>query len=91
MYLLTLPFLTLPIAVTARIVGIAAPATMAPGSTFRVTIITANDIQAYQDTAIVFGISPAGAFHSGSLGTLLSEKFLGPGRSPSIHYPECNL
>ncbi|KAK4494153.1 hypothetical protein PRZ48_014451 [Zasmidium cellare] len=63
---------------TARIVGFATPETVAPDSTVKLEIIAQNDIQAAQDVAFSFGLSPAANAHPGTLGTLLSSKFLGP-------------
>ncbi|KAL9075951.1 MAG: hypothetical protein Q9161_001345 [Pseudevernia consocians] len=63
---------------SASISGIAVPSTIAPGSSFRVTIITEDFIQSVQDVAIAFGLAPNAAIANSSLGTLLSSKYLGP-------------
>lgn len=62
---------------SARIVGIAAPKTVAAGSTVVVDIIAENYIQSIQDVAIAFGIEHGNAI-PGSLGQLLTSKYLGP-------------
>ncbi len=73
--------LTLSTALTsASISGIAVPSTIAPGSNFRVTIITEDFTQSVQDVAIAFGLAPNAAIANSSLGTLLSSKYLGPGK-----------
>lgn len=67
---------------SARIVGFATPQTVAPDSTVKLEIIAQNDIQASQDVAFSFGLSPAANAHPGALGLLLDSKFLGPGTQP---------
>lgn len=65
---------------SASISGIAVPSTIASGSSFRVTIIAEDFIQSVQDVAISFGLAPNAAIANSSLGTLLSSKYLGPGK-----------
>lgn len=65
---------------SARIVGFAVPKTVAPDSTVKLEIIAENYIQATQDVAVSFGISPSKTAYLGSLGTLLDSNFLGPGK-----------
>ena len=77
------PFLTATLFTafaSARISGIAVPSTIAPGSNFRVTILTQDYIQSIQDVAIAFGLAPNAAIANSSLGTLLNSKYLGPGK-----------
>lgn len=64
----------------ARIYGIAAPRTVAAGSTVKLEIIAEDYIQSIQDVAIAFGIQPASHAVPNTLGTLLSSKYLGPGK-----------
>lgn len=64
----------------ARIVGIAVPETIAPGSTIKATVLTENYIQSVYDVAIVFGYANGDGFPE-SLGTVLSSSYLGPGMS----------
>lgn len=64
----------------ARIVGIAVPETIAPGSTVQATVLTENYIQSVYDVAIVFGYANGDGFPE-SLGTVLSSSYLGPGMS----------
>lgn len=66
----------------ARIVGFATPDTVALDSTVKLEIVAQNDIQASQDVAFSFGLSPAANAHAGALGSLLDSKFLGPGTQP---------
>ena len=65
---------------SARIGGIAVPSTIAPGSSFRVTILTEDYIQSVQDVAIAFGLAPNANIANSSLGALLDSKYLGPGK-----------
>lgn len=63
---------------TARIYGIAVPRTIAPGSTFPITIETIDYIQRIEDVAMAFGIAPIPTEAHVTLGTiLLAPKFLG--------------
>lgn len=75
------PVLALTAFVNAKIYGIAAPRTVAVGSTVKLEIIAEDYIQSIQDVAIAFGIQPASHAVPDALGTLLSSKYLGPGRS----------
>jgi len=62
---------------SGRIVGIAAPKTVAAGSTAVVDIMAENYIQSIQNVAIAFGIEHGTAIPE-SLGQLLTSKYLGP-------------
>lgn len=64
---------------SARITSIAAPSTVAGNADISLTIVGTDYIQSIQDVAISFGITPTASAHAGSLGELLSSKFLGPG------------
>lgn len=64
----------------ARIYGISAPSTVAPGVPFTISVLTQNYIQTVYDVAIVFGISP-GAGYPGTMGTVLASEYLGPDKS----------
>ena len=63
---------------SARIVGIAAPKTVAVDSTVKLEIIGEDYIQSIQDVAIAFGIQHGTKPTPDSLGTLLNSKYLGP-------------
>ena len=65
---------------SARIVGIAAPRTVAVDSNVQLIILTENYIQSIQDVAIAFGVQPAKHAVADELGLLLGSKYLGPGR-----------
>lgn len=67
-------------AATARIVGLAAPATIAPNSNITLTLITENYIQSVKDLSTAFALSPQST--SGFLGTqYLGSFYLGPEKS----------
>ena len=66
---------------SARITGFYAPKVVAPGSTVQLEIRGENHIQSVQDVAIAFGIQHGQHPTPNSLGTLLSSKYLGPGKS----------
>lgn len=70
---------------SARINGFAVPSTIKPDDDITIRITTEGYIQSVQEVAISFGISPANTSYPGSLGpTLLSSKFLGPGKCSAI-------
>jgi hypothetical protein len=65
---------------TARISGIAAPAVIAPNSTFTITILTENYIQSVKDISAAFALSPIAT--DGYLGVdYLGSFYLGPDKS----------
>ena len=66
---------------SARIYGFAAPSEVAVGTEVEFQIIAQDYIQSIQDVAIAFGAQPAGSASEEILGTLIGEKFLGPGKS----------
>ncbi|KXT13838.1 hypothetical protein AC579_6888 [Pseudocercospora musae] len=63
---------------SARIIGFATPKTIAPDSTIKLLILTENFSQTVYDVAMSFGLSPTNTSYPGSLGDVLSSKFLGP-------------
>lgn len=67
-------------AASARIVGIAAPAVLAPNSTFNLTLLTENYIQAVADISVSWGYAKAPGFRL-SLGYFDQSAFLGPNKS----------
>ena len=76
---------------SARIVGIAAPRTVAVDSTVKLEIIGEDYIQSIQDVAIAFGIQHGTNPTPDSLGTLLSSKYLGPGKHITLEVDKNNL
>lgn len=68
---------------SARIVGIAAPATIVPGKPFTLTLLTENYIQSVADIAVAWGFSPPPGFPY-SLGSLASSAYLGPDKSNTL-------
>ena len=71
----------LPALASASISGIAVPATVAPGDSFRAIIQTQNFIQSVQDVAISFGLAPEADARPDALVNFLSNKYLGPDNS----------
>ena len=71
---------TLLASTQARIVGFYAPQNVAPDADVKIEIFTEGYIQSIQDVAISFGLTAKNTTYLGSLGTLLSSKFLGPGK-----------
>ena len=65
---------------SARIVGIAAPRTVAVNSEVKLQIIGENYIQTVNDVAIAFGVQPAKRTTPDTLGVLVGSKYLGPGK-----------
>ncbi len=68
---------------SARIVGLAAPAAIAAGQPFTVSLLTENYIQSVYDVAAAFGITPGSGF-PGSLGNVIGSNYLGPDDSNTI-------
>ncbi|KAF2119530.1 hypothetical protein BDV96DRAFT_642549 [Lophiotrema nucula] len=64
----------------ARIIGIAAPATLGVNSTFPLTLITEDYIQAVYDVSVAWGFSAAPG-HLYSLGEDTQSAYLGPSKS----------
>ncbi|KAF2731917.1 hypothetical protein EJ04DRAFT_401703, partial [Polyplosphaeria fusca] len=69
---------------TARLIGIAAPSTLAPGKPFTLTLLTENYIQTVADVAVAWGYSaPPG--HIYSLGSPSASAYLGPEKSNQLN------
>lgn len=69
---------------TARIIGIAAPSTIAPNGTFALTLLTENYIQSVADIAVAYGFSlPSTAFPT-TLGQYTGSAYLGPEKSNTL-------
>lgn len=73
---------------SARIVGIAAPSTIAPNSTFPLTLLTENYIQSVADIAVAYGFtlptasSPTG--YNYTVGQYAKSSYLGPEKSNTL-------
>lgn len=72
----------------ARIVGIAAPSTLCPNSTFPLTLLTENYIQAVADIAVAYGFQlPTNTNPTGypyTLGQSTGSVYLGPSKSNTL-------
>ncbi|KAF1942881.1 hypothetical protein EJ02DRAFT_421843 [Clathrospora elynae] len=68
---------------SARIVGIAAPATLTPNSTFTLTLLTENYVQSVADVAVAWGFSLAPGYPY-SLGSFTGSSYLGPSKSNTM-------
>lgn len=68
---------------SARIVGIAAPSTIAPNSTYTLTLLTENYIQSVADIAVAWGFSTPPGFQY-SLGSFVTSSYLGPTKSNTL-------
>ena len=81
---LTLTALSLLSVASARIIGIAAPSTIAPNSKFSITILTENYIQSVDDISAVFGLTQRPGL--GYIGNVLTSTYLGPCKrdTPSV-------
>jgi hypothetical protein len=78
----TTPLITLT---TARITGFAAPLTVAPSTLIEIHFEGRDYIQSVQNVAVAFGIAPLESYYPGTLGTLIGEQFLGPGKGFHPH------
>ncbi|KAF2186285.1 hypothetical protein K469DRAFT_540081, partial [Zopfia rhizophila CBS 207.26] len=65
---------------SARIAGLAAPATLAPNSPYTLTVITENYIQRVYDVSVAWGYVAAPGFPQ-SLGRDVGSSYLGPDKS----------
>ena len=75
-------------AATARIVGLAGPSQITPGSTIDVTLITENYIQSVADISAAFALSPNN--FPGALGfDFLGDFFIGPSKFLKIPRAGC--
>jgi hypothetical protein len=68
---------------SARITGIQAPSTIAPNSTFSLTLLTENYIQSVADISVAWGYSLAPGY-PGTLGSFISSEYLGPSKSNTL-------
>lgn len=68
---------------SARLVGLAAPSTLAPSQPFTLTLITENYIQAVADVSVAWGYAPAPGFPQ-SLGSFTNSSYLGPSKSNQL-------
>lgn len=73
---------------SARIIGIAAPSTLAPNSTFTLTLLTENYIQTVADVSVAWGFQlPTTANPTGypyTLGSFADSAYLGPSKSNTL-------
>ncbi|KAF2247751.1 hypothetical protein BU26DRAFT_353122 [Trematosphaeria pertusa] len=68
---------------SARIIGIAAPSTLAPSQPYNLTLITENYIQAVADIAVAWGLAPSPGYPF-TLGSYSSSAYLGPDKSNTL-------
>jgi hypothetical protein len=73
---------------SARIIGLAAPSTLTPNSTFTLTLLTENYIQSVSDIAVVWGYqTPTPTNPQGypyTLGRFANSSYLGPESSNTL-------
>ncbi|KAF2622346.1 hypothetical protein BU25DRAFT_415288 [Macroventuria anomochaeta] len=70
-------------AASARIIGIEAPSTLAPNSTFNLTLLTENYIQTVTDISVAWGYALAPGYPA-SLGAFTQSSYLGPNKSNTL-------
>jgi hypothetical protein len=70
-------------AASARIIGIEAPSTLAPNSTFNLTLLTENYIQSVADISVAWGYALAPGYPL-SLGAFIQSSYLGPSKSNTL-------
>lgn len=70
-------------AASARIIGIEAPSTLAPNSTFNLTLLTENYIQPVADISVAWGYSLSPGYPA-SLGAFTQSSYLGPNKSNTL-------
>ncbi|KAF1931099.1 uncharacterized protein M421DRAFT_417746 [Didymella exigua CBS 183.55] len=68
---------------SARIYGIEVPSTLAPNSTFNLTIITGNYVQSVADISVAWGYSLAPGYPE-TLGSFIQSSYLGPNKSNTL-------
>ena len=82
------PLAALSSLTTARIIGISLPSTLAPNSTFPLTLLTQNYIQSVSDIAVAYGFQlPTSANPTGypyTLGAFTGSAYLGPSKSNTL-------
>ncbi|KAL6704689.1 hypothetical protein ACN47E_007971 [Coniothyrium glycines] len=73
---------------SARIIGIAAPSTLAPNTTFPLTLLTENYIQTVADIAVAYGFQlPTDTYPTGfpfTLGSFTASSYLGANKSNTL-------
>ncbi|KZM27774.1 uncharacterized protein EKO05_0002468 [Ascochyta rabiei] len=67
-------------AASARIIGIEAPSTLAPNSTFNLTLLTESYIQSVADISVAWGYALAPGYPA-TLGAFIQSSYLGPNKS----------
>lgn len=70
-------------AASARIIGIEAPSTLAPNSTFNLTLLTENYIQSVADISVAWGFALAPGYNL-TLGSFTQSSYLGPDKSNTL-------
>lgn len=75
--------LTTLTAASARIIGISAPTTLAPNSTFNLTLLTENYIQSVSDISVAWGYSLSPGYPT-TLGSFVQSSYLGPNKSNTL-------
>jgi hypothetical protein len=65
---------------SARLIGISAPSSVAPNSTFQLTLLSEGYIQSVADVAVAWGFDLLPGY-PGSLGGYASSAYLGPSKS----------
>lgn len=68
---------------SARIIGISSPSTLAPNSTFTLTLLTENYIQSVSDISVAWGYSLAPGYPT-TLGSFVQSAYLGPSKSNTL-------
>ncbi|KAL5119387.1 hypothetical protein ACEQ8H_002656 [Pleosporales sp. CAS-2024a] len=73
---------------SARIIGISVPSTVAPNTTFSLTLLTENYIQSVADVAVAWGFqTPSERYPNGipyTLGSYTGSSYLGPNNSNTL-------
>ncbi|KAJ4309099.1 hypothetical protein N0V94_009083 [Neodidymelliopsis sp. IMI 364377] len=70
-------------AASARIIGIEVPSTLAPNSTFNLTLLTENYIQSVSDISVAWGYALAPGYPL-TLGAFTQSSYLGPNASNTL-------
>ena len=70
-------------AASARIIGIEVPSTLAPNSTFNLTLLTQNYIQSVADISVAWGYALAPGYPT-TLGAFTQSSYLGPSKSNTL-------
>lgn len=72
-----LPLLAMALPTSAIVSTLSAPSTISPGTSFPLTVHTADYIQTVYDVSVAFGIA-TGKGAAGSLGNVFASAYLGP-------------